>query len=162
MNLGGTDSTCPCVAHGPTKRLHILNRYSPLERLAQPEGCFIYTAQMTTDAISNADLLLAVLVSSGTDRFERSAELAELFNAAAESSPLFGAFRWNPDYQSSKKLNEALNTLDLSGMVVGDNMPTRHFRIPNQAKKFGPRILDKLSPEAQQQVAELADALSKL
>ena len=114
--------------------------------------------------LTNADLLLVTLWKANPDAtFERNPDLARTLNEASEQVPIFHAFRWNPDYESSKKLNDSLNLLDLTGMIVGENMPTRRFKLAGQAKSnFAAHLFDSLEPEVKKAVEQVAENVRKV
>ncbi len=114
--------------------------------------------------LSKADLILVTLALADVPhRMERGPALASVFDEASrEFADLYGEFAWNPDYEASKRLNEALNLLDLTGMVVGDNMPTRYFRLTKQAKEtYSKELLDALDRPQLDTIKEVAHRLRK-
>lgn len=116
--------------------------------------------------ITPSDLLLATLLQADPALspavFERNSEFAKIFNDASEHEPAFQQFRWNPDYKSSKRLDEALNRLDLAGMVVGENMPTKRFRLSKQAKNYKEQLWEMLDEASRDQITRVAEKLGTL
>lgn len=114
--------------------------------------------------LSKADLILVTLALADVpNRMERGPILAKVFDEASRDfADLYGDFAWNPDYEASKRLNEALNLLDLTGMVVGDNMPTRYFRLTKQAKEtYSKELLGGIEGSQLDSIKTVAERLRK-
>ncbi len=102
--------------------------------------------------LSRSDKLLLLLhyaqqAPGGSRRIHRSAKLAEAINEIASANNLLREFAWNADYQSSRRVDEALAVLDLSGMVAGDNMPTEFVKITEQAESFCRALESRLAKD---------------
>jgi hypothetical protein len=96
------------------------------------------------------------------DRFESGPSLARVLDEASQSYEMYESFAWNPDYEASKRLNEALNLLDLTGMVVGENMPTQFFTLTGQAKKHqAGKILARLGKPERNIIRHVAEQIKE-
>lgn len=107
------------------------------------------------------DVLIATFYCVGGDvRLTDDQRLSDIFNDAAKSSKdsPFAPFKSHPLYGYSRKLSEALQSLDHAGSIVRENAAQLYFQATDHTSgPFGKTVFDSF--DGQQQAAIEAVAL---